>query len=42
MASFPIHRLLWLGSAAILALAVGHFAYHYVLFTKTLISLRMF
>jgi len=42
MAPFPTHRLLWLGSVALLGLALGHWAYHYMLFTQTLSRLIIF
>ena len=42
MAPFPTHRLLWLGSLTILGLALGHWLYHYMLFTRTLDKLIIF
>jgi hypothetical protein len=42
MAPFPTHRLLWLGSVALLGLALGHWVYHYVLFRQTLTCLSFF
>jgi hypothetical protein len=42
MAPFPTHRVLWLGSLTILAGAMGHWLYHYVLFTQTITRLIFF
>jgi hypothetical protein len=42
MAPLPANRLLWLGSLTILGLAIGHWLYHYILFTVTLDRLSFF
>jgi hypothetical protein len=35
-------KLIWLGSLMVLGLAMGHWLYHYLLFTRTLDWLAVF